>query len=295
MTRHTCRQAVALVGMVLSLGLSGCGQQGTPPAPTAQTEASAPAQAPGETGTETAAAQPAAPKPEDRLNQPFADATIAEPPPEWHRPPDTTIAGKSVGKIYTEVERLWNDIPFVSPSGKKIHYRAELDTELGPIVIELLPEAAPNHVRSFVALCRAGYYDGLVFERTVRELVPESPDTKVEYIEAGCPLGTGDVGYGSVGYWLHPEFNELPHEVGTVGASHGVEADTAACKFYINLCPAPFMDGSFTVFGKVTQGLEVARAVHQRPVRDDPEYPEGDRPVEPVVIRKVTVVQTEEP
>jgi peptidyl-prolyl cis-trans isomerase B (cyclophilin B) len=222
-----------------------------------------------------------------RLHQPFAEATISGPPEDWHRPPDTTLTGKSVGKLYVEVKNNWEQIRFVSPAGKPLAYWATLDTEMGEIEIALRPELAPNHVRSFVALAQAGYFDGLVFERTVHE---NGPDGKLELIEGGCPVGTGEMGYGSIGYWLKPELHpEVPHEEGTVGASHGEGKDTAACKFYITLSRCPFMDGEYTVFGKVTQGLGIARKILSLPVRDDSEFPDGDRPVKPVVIRKVTI------
>jgi cyclophilin family peptidyl-prolyl cis-trans isomerase len=203
------------------------------------------------------------------------------------------VANKSIGKLYTEVVSLWDTIRFVAPSGKRLNYRAVLDTEMGQIEIALLPDLAPNHVRSFVALSRAGYYDGLVFDRTVHEDVEGRPDAKRETLEAGCPLGTGEARYGSIGYWLKPEFSQATHEEGTVGAVHGEQEDTAACKFYITVSRAPFMDGNFTVFGRVTSGLDVARKIFSLPVRNDAEYPDGDRPVKPVVIRKV-IIQTEE-
>jgi cyclophilin family peptidyl-prolyl cis-trans isomerase len=197
------------------------------------------------------------------------------------------LTGKSVGKLYVEVKNNWEQIRFVSPAGKPLAYWATLDTEMGEIDIALRPELAPNHVRSFVALAQAGYFDGLVFERTVHE---NGPDGKLELIEGGCPVGTGEMGYGSIGYWLKPELHpEVPHEEGTVGASHGEGKDTAACKFYITLSRCPFMDGEYTVFGKVTQGLGIARKILSLPVRDDSEFPDGDRPVKPVVIRKVTI------
>jgi cyclophilin family peptidyl-prolyl cis-trans isomerase len=113
-------------------------------------------------------------------------------------------------------------------------------------------------------------------------------------LEGGCPLGTGDLGVGSIGYWLKPEFNKEAHEEGTGGACHGEEPDTAACRFYITLSKAPFLNGNFTVFGKVTQGLDIARKIFWLPVRNDPEYPEGDRPEKPVVIRKVTIRTSED-
>jgi cyclophilin family peptidyl-prolyl cis-trans isomerase len=195
--------------------------------------------------------------------------------------------------LYGEVVKLWDTIRFTSAQGKTLVYTAILDTELGPLQIALRPDLAPNHVRNFVALARAGYYDGLVFERTIRAKPDDQPDMEVDVLEGGCPLGTGDEGCGSIGYWLKPEFSKEPHDVGTVGACHGAEPDSAACKFYIALTKAPLLDGNFTVFGKVTDGLDVARRIFSQPVRNDPEFPEGDRPEKPVVIRKVTIQVSE--
>jgi peptidyl-prolyl cis-trans isomerase B (cyclophilin B) len=281
------RTRIGAAGLLVGLILGGCSCQ----------EESAPAKAEDEqpaAAAETKSNGQAAASLDPRLHQSFQEATTAEPPGEWQRPPDRTMTNRSVGKLYEQVVRLWDDIRFETPSGKKIAYRAILDTEMGTIEIMLRPDLAPNHVRSFVALARVGYYDGLVFERTIQEPVEGQPDAKVEVIEAGCPVGTGEPGYGSIGYWLKPELNsQATHDEGMVGASHGEAADTAACKFYINLCKAPFMDGNYTIFGKVTQGLGTAHKILTLPVRSDPEYPEGDRPVKPVIIRKVTI-RTEE-
>ena len=262
--------------IMLAAMLIGCGQQkpAQDDAATSADDASRP-----ETASSIAL--------DPHLHQPFAEATISEPPEDWHRPPDTTLTGKSVGKLYVEVKNHWEQIRFVSPAGKPLAYWATLDTEMGEIEIALRPELAPNHVRSFIALAQAGYFDGLVFERTVHE---NGPDGKLELIEGGCPVGTGEMGYGSIGYWLKPELHpEVPHDEGTVGASHGEGKDTAACKFYITFSRCPFMDGEYTVFGKVTQGMGIARKILSLPVRDDSEFPDGDRPIKPVVIRKVTI------
>lgn len=225
-----------------------------------------------------------------RLHLPFGEATITDPPPDDQRLPDRTLTGKSVGKLFVEVSKIWNDIRFLDAAGKPLQYRAVLDTELGPVEIALRPDLAPNHVRSFVALARAGYYDGLVFERTVHAQSPTNPDDKLDLIEAGCPIGTGDQSYGSIGYWLPLEVqDQVLHEEGTIGAAHGEDPDTAACKFYITLGKAPVLDGEFTIFGKVTRGLDVARRILTQPVRNDPEFPENDRPMNPIKIRKVTI------
>lgn len=279
-TRWT--RAVTRLGILVSLlavSLAGCSR---PTAVPGQVEGSA-STAAGDGASETSAEHSG---PEARLHQSFAQATRVEPPADW-QPPDTTMTGKSVGKLYTEVMLLWNTIRFISPAGKPLEYRALLDTELGSIEIILKPNQAPNHVRSFIALARVGYYDGLVFERAVHEKAEGQPD--LELLEAGCPLGTGDVGFGSIGYWLKPEFNDETHIEGTIGACHEEEADTAACKFYITLSKAPYLDKNFTVFGQVTQGLDVARKILALPLLNDSANREGDRPEKPVLIRKVTI------
>ncbi len=96
-----------------------------------------------------------------------------------------------------------------------------METEVGTVEITLRPDLAPNHVRNFIALSMLGYYDGLVFERTVHAKPADHPEQEVDVLEGGCPLGTGDIGIGSLGYWLKPEYSQEKHDVGTVGAPRG--------------------------------------------------------------------------
>lgn len=232
------------------------------------------------------------PRPEGyaRLHQPFVHAIRAEPP-EDQRPPDLTRTGKSVGKIYKQVVASWDSIRFMNGDGSRIHYVAIVETELGTIWIALDADAAPNHVRSFIALARAGFYDGLTFDRIYHEETTSDMESKYEEISAGCPLGIGDPASNNVGYWLRPEFNNrLTHEEGTVGACRAIEEDTAACKFYISLSKAPYLDGNFSAFGKVTRGIEVARKIYVKPViLEGADTNPSRRPLQPVVIRKVTI------
>jgi peptidyl-prolyl cis-trans isomerase B (cyclophilin B) len=277
-----------LAGALLGLALAGCGQ-----AP-----ASDPDSTPAAPSAATPAAQAAVPL-DPRLHQPFLKAASLDPPDdEEQRPPDTTKAGKVVGKLFAAVVGkdgvggLWDQVQFATPDGKRLNYLATIRTDLGTVVIELWPDVAPNHVRNFVALARAGYYDGLDFDQLHREELVGQPESALEYVVAGCPLGTGEPGYGSIGYWLLPEVNEqLHHEEGTVGAWHGYVQESAACKFYITLTKAPLLDGNFTIFGKVRQGLEVVRTISSRPRRSEPGSEE--RPVEPVVMRQVTIETSE--
>ncbi len=280
---------LAVAGLLAPAGTLGCGSSSDAPAEVAQEAPEKAAVPPPAAPAETVRNKPAD---HDRLHQSFLQATRKDPPPD-QRPPDRTVTGKSVGKVYGEVVRLWDTVRFVAADGSRIGYSATLETDLGEIEIALLPEHAPNHVRNFIALARAGYYDGLVFDRiyAVEGQTPDGEKTRYEEIEAGCPLGTGEPEHNSVGYWLKPESSlDTTHEVGTVGACHGLEQDTAACKFYITLCKAPHLDGMYTVFGKVTRGLDVARKIHLAPVIIDDSDPNvSHRPEKPVVIRKVTI------
>jgi peptidyl-prolyl cis-trans isomerase B (cyclophilin B) len=272
-----------LGGWLLAALLTGCG--GEPDTPTA------PAQPP---TTAVAGSASAAPAPQsqpnlsvdERLNQSFQEATNQEPPNADCWLPPLTKTNKSVGKLYEAVVAEWARIPFVSAQGKKLTYTATITIDLGKIRIELWPQVAPNHVRNFVSLARAGYFDGLEFDRTVRGDFDDDRGQFYPYVEAGCPRCTGEIYYGRICYWMKPEINTaVNHDEGTVGAWHGGEVETAACKFYINLSKAEGMDGNFTLFGKVTEGLEVVRAIHGLPVRED----DHDRPVTPVVMRSVTI------
>jgi peptidyl-prolyl cis-trans isomerase B (cyclophilin B) len=222
---------------------------------------------------------------------PFKDAVLFEPPEGEQRPPDKTVAGKNVGALFETIAGqdgapgLWDRIAITIREGKRPRYTALLKTDLGTITIELYADSAPNHVRNFVALAQAGYYNGLPFHRSLNKQAPGQP---LAYLEGGCPLGTGEFGFGSIGYWLKPEISPaLTHEEGTIGAVRGEAMDSAACKFYIALAKAPGMDGGYTIFGKITKGLDIAHTINNRPNVEDGDL--SDRPKEPVFIREVTI------
>jgi len=270
---------------------AGCGKK-EPPAP-AQPEAPAPAASEVKLAPQPEAkATPAAAPARDRLHQPFAEATRDgdNPPVGAIKPPDETASGKPVFRLLEQVQKTWDQVRFVSPAGRKITYTAVVETSEGEVHIALFPELAPNHVRNFICLARAGYYDELFFDRCRHE---EVDGQVLRALEGGCPLGSGDSITGSIGYWLKDELapaEAATHEEGAVGACRGEEADSAATRFYITLDKAPFLDGNFTLFGKVVQGLDVVRRIYAQPVVAEDKGRDGARrPEMPVVIRKVTV------
>jgi cyclophilin family peptidyl-prolyl cis-trans isomerase len=291
--RHTPLVA-ALLGA--ALGVVGCGEKPRSDAsPKAEPDAAAAAK-------ESAGAGPVAPEQgatlaaRDKLHQAFSDAVRSadDPPPaDASRPPDETVTKKAVHRILDAVKADWDAIRFTSPSGKPLDFTATIETSAGPVEIALFPEQAPNHVRNFLALARAGYYDQL-FVDCVRHEQNPTTGQELHLLEAGCPLGNGSTGTGSIGYWLKAELtpgDTMSHDEGTVGACRGEEPDSAATRFYITLNKAPFLDGNYTIFGKVIAGLDVLRKIGKSPVIVDDEG--QSRPEAPIVIQKVTIHQQE--
>ncbi len=273
-----------------SVALGGCGKKAEPKAEDDKVSAVA------TTPDADVAAKDATPVAavRDAHHQAFADAVrnADNPPVDAERPPDETVSKKPVHRILESVRSNWDSIRFTSAAGKKITYTAIVDTSAGSMQVALFGDLAPNHVRNFIALAKAGYYDRLFIEKSIHDVNQET-NKEVHILEAGCPLGTGQTEGGSIGYWLKQEFtpgDKMTHEEGTVGACHAEDPDTAGTRFYINLTKAPFLDGNFTIFGKVVEGLDVMRKIAQEPVVHD----EGvSRPEKSIVINKVTILAQE--
>lgn len=126
-------------------------------------------------------------------------------------------------------------------------YSAVITTGRGAIEIELLHRDAPYTVQNFVKLAESGFYDGLTFHRVVPNFVAQG----------GCPIGNG---WGNPGYSIRCEYSPLRFERGMVGMAHAGK-DTGGCQFFVTHSPQPHLDGRYTIFGKVTQGMDVVDAL----------------------------------
>ncbi|WP_454257773.1 peptidylprolyl isomerase [Pseudoxanthomonas mexicana] len=127
---------------------------------------------------------------------------------------------------------------------------ATFDTSRGPIKIELYPDKAPLTVANFVNLAKRGFYDGLNFHRVIADFM----------IQGGCPEGSGR---GGPGYRFEDETtNGVRHERGVLSMANA-GPNTNGSQFFITHVPTPWLDGKHTVFGKVTEGLDVVDAVKQ--------------------------------
>jgi peptidyl-prolyl cis-trans isomerase B (cyclophilin B) len=147
---------------------------------------------------------------------------------------------------------------------------ATLHTNHGSIALELYPDDAPKTVRNFVRLARDGFYDGVTFHRVIPDFM----------IQGGDPTGTGS---GGPGYTFEDEINE--HKV-TRGALAMANAgpNTNGSQFFIVTADAcPWLDGKHTVFGRVTDGMDIVDKISELP-RDSQDKPREDVVMERVVI-----------
>jgi len=129
---------------------------------------------------------------------------------------------------------------------------AAVVTDKGTMVVTFFAEQAPKHARSFLELAQKGYYDGVAFHRIVRNFM----------IQTGCPNSkkgaVGQPGTGGPGYRLQAEFNDIKHTRGILSMARSRDPNSAGSQFFIvHSDHANFLDGQYTVFGKVEEGLEV--------------------------------------
>ena len=126
----------------------------------------------------------------------------------------------------------------------------------GDVEIELYPGKAPNHVKRFQELSNSGKYDGVVFHRVIDGFMAQTGDVKFgnsdnkEFDLRRAGMGGSDLPD------LKAEFNNLPHERGTLSMARSQNPDSANSQFFICFQPAPFLDRQYTVFGKVISGME---------------------------------------
>jgi peptidylprolyl isomerase len=118
-----------------------------------------------------------------------------------------------------------------------------LETSKGKVVIEMRPDLAPGHVARIKELVRDGFYDGIVFHRVIDGFMAQT----------GCPQGTGTGGSGKK---LKAEFSKEKHVRGTASMARAQNPDSGDSQFFICFDDAPFLNGQYTVWGRVTEGME---------------------------------------
>ena len=147
---------------------------------------------------------------------------------------------------------------------------ATLHTNHGPIAVELHDEDAPKTVENFTKLARDGFYDGVVFHRVIENFM----------VQGGDPTGTGS---GGPGYQFEDEFNDHPVERGSLAMANAGPNTNGSQFFIVTADACPWLDGKHTVFGRVTDGMDVVDRLEAVPTGA------GDRPSEPIGIETVAI------
>jgi cyclophilin family peptidyl-prolyl cis-trans isomerase len=146
-----------------------------------------------------------------------------------------------------------------------------LNTSEGPVAIELFDEDAPKTVSNFKELASQGFYDGVIFHRVIRDFM----------IQGGDPTGTGT---GGPGYTFEDEINQHKVERGALAMANAGPNTNGSQFFIVTTGAAPWLDGKHTVFGRVTEGMDVVDRI------ESTETAAGDRPVNEIRIESVELI-----
>jgi cyclophilin family peptidyl-prolyl cis-trans isomerase len=203
------------------------------------------------------AARPEEPPPAPPAEEPAAGETSADLPLAAR----DNILRTSKGDLVVEAYRPGRD------------YVAVIETDLGAFVVELWVGTAPNHVKNFIRLGTSGYYEGLSIHRVVPRFL----------IQGGDPRGDGT---GGPGYTIALEPGGRSHGTGVLSMSRRArDVDSAGSQFFVTLEAQPVLDGQYSAFGAVVEGMEVVRGIGRLPTDD------WDRPIEPVRIQRVRILE----
>ena len=152
-----------------------------------------------------------------------------------------------------------------------------VETKFGKIVFKLLPDLAPETVRSFEKLSKSGFYDGTLFHRVIPGFMIQGGDPNTKSPDKS------KWGSGGPGYMLKAEFNSKSHLRGVVSMARAIDPDSAGSQFFIVTTDSTFLDRQYTAFGEVIEGIEVADKIVNLP-RDG-----NDCPNEEVKMLKVFI------
>ncbi len=193
---------------------------------------------------------------------------------------ETPVDGSGLATERVEIKRVTlRDKPaerFVTEAaGQLANYRAVLDTSLGAITVEFLPDKAPEHVRQFMRLADAGIYNGMAFHRVAPGFVIQTGALNTK----AAPLSERQQ---KLVRNLQPEFNDTKHVTGIVSMARGEDPASAQTSFFISTGTSTALDGVYTAFGRVVDGLAVVQAIEKVPRT-------GETPNERIELRTVRI------
>jgi peptidyl-prolyl cis-trans isomerase B (cyclophilin B) len=156
----------------------------------------------------------------------------------------------------------WKEPPKMMIDTDK-QYRAIMETEHGTMVLELFAKDVPITVNNFVFLATHGYYDNTTFHRVLANFMAQGGD----------PTGTGS---GGPGYYIPLEVTSHKHVVGAISMARATDPNTNGSQFFICFTDQPGLDGQYSVFGQLVEGMDVLKSIRLRDPSTNPSYP-GDK------------------
>lgn len=149
-------------------------------------------------------------------------------------------------------------------SARDLENTLYLQLKDGRVVIEMYPDKAPNHVARIKELAREGFYDGIVFHRVIDGFMAQTGD----------PTGTGTGGSGKN---IKAEFNDVKHKRGTVSMARAASPNSADSQFFICFEAAPFLNGEYTAWGDVVEGMEFVDNIKKGDAADNGSVTDPDK------------------
>ena len=156
--------------------------------------------------------------------------------------------------------------------------KVTIATNLGDIEFQLLPELAPETVRNFVTLAQSEFYNGTLFHRVIPGFMIQGGDPNTKKPELRSQWGMGGPGHN-----VKAEFSSRSHLRGIVSMARAADPDSAGSQFFIVTTDSTFLDNEYTVFGEVTQGMDIADKIVNLP-RDQTDCPEHEAKMVKVTI-----------
>ena len=196
----------------------------------------------------------------------IAWALWPEPTPEAAQAPESSAPPATALDQYQ-----YNAAPPMTIDVNKEYLAAFKMANGGEFVVKLLPDKAPNTVNNFVFLAQQGYYDGTTFHRVLEGFMAQGGD----------PTGTG---MGGPGYEFANEDSDLTFDKEGVVAMANAGRDTNGSQFFITFAPQEYLNGGYTIFGQVIEGMDVVKSIRLRNPEEFPDYP-GD------AIESVTITE----
>jgi peptidyl-prolyl cis-trans isomerase B (cyclophilin B) len=193
---------------------------------------------------------------------------------------DASADGKALSRIEIESVTIRDTpppepVPFADATAEQLAgYKAVLETGAGPITIEFFADKAPGHVRNFLRLAQLGVYEGMAFHRVVRGFA----------VQTGALTSRGPLTEKQQTHVtsVKAELNDTKHLKGIVSMAHPGDPNAASTSFFIVTADAPSLDGKYTAFGRVVDGMQVVEAIEQAPVS-------GEAPVTRIELKSVRV------